>query len=242
MKSPNERPENGEPPRLRWLRHAPGGLSSDNQRASLAPGTLGVLSGTFNPPTRAHLALGIAAVSQLGVSEVLFVLPIAPPHKSRLEAPLEHRAEMLVRAVGGDPRFSAAISTHGLFTDICRALEPEYPRDTRVIFLLGRDAAERILLRWPYADPDRAFEEMFARFECAVAERDGRFELPGSATAARHRDKIHSLALPEACGRLSATLARARAAAGEPLDDIVVPEVAAYISGCGLYRRGTKKS
>ena len=49
------------------------------QRASGIPRRLGILPGTFNPPTLAHIALARAALAQ--VDEVLFVLPREFPHK-----------------------------------------------------------------------------------------------------------------------------------------------------------------
>ena len=166
-----------EEPKLRWLRRAPAGIvtsASAGGRPEPSAPRLGVLSGTFNPPTRAHLALAEHASRELRLDEVLFVLPETPPHKKQLEASLEDRAEMLLRALAGSKEFSAAIATHGLFLDIHRALAPHYPPGTRVFFLVGEDAAERILLDWPYEDPAQALEEMFRRFEFAVARRGTR--------------------------------------------------------------------
>ena len=135
-----------EEPKLRWLRRAPAGIvtsASAGGRPEPSAPRLGVLSGTFNPPTRAHLALAEHASRELRLDEVLFVLPETPPHKKQLEASLEDRAEMLLRALAGSKEFSAAIATHGLFLDIHRALAPHYPPGTRVFFLVGEDAAER---------------------------------------------------------------------------------------------------
>jgi nicotinate-nucleotide adenylyltransferase len=220
-------------PKLRWLGRAGEGVVPQAGTAM----RLGVLSGTFNPPTCAHLQLAEAAARQLALDEVLFVVPEIPPHKAELAAGLADRAEMLRRAVAGQRRFSAAVSTHGLLVDIHRALAPHYAPATREYFLLGRDAAERILLHWP--DPDRAgaLAEMFAHFEFAVAERGTRFELPAHDLATRYAGKIHSLALPPEWGLVSASRVRRLAADGESLDGVVVPEVAEYIALRGLYRR-----
>src|SRR5437879_13843505 len=87
-----------EEPRLRWLRRAPAGISVKGADAPRPP-RLGILSGTFNPPTRAHLALAEAALAALELAEVLFVLPEVLPHKDQLEASLEAREEMLLLAI-----------------------------------------------------------------------------------------------------------------------------------------------
>jgi nicotinic acid mononucleotide adenylyltransferase len=44
------------------------------------PDRLGILPGSFNPPTRAHLALAEASLAEL--DEVVLVLPLSFPHQS----------------------------------------------------------------------------------------------------------------------------------------------------------------
>jgi nicotinate (nicotinamide) nucleotide adenylyltransferase len=220
-----------ETPQLRWVVRAVEGIPTPGRPVA----RLGVLSGTFNPPTLAHLSLAREATRALELDEVLFVLPEIPPHKRGLEVSLADRAEMLRRAVAGEPRYSAAISSHGLLLDIHRALAPHYPAATRTYFLLGSDAAERILLRWPYPDPSSALAEMFSRFEMGVAWRDAGFAVPPGSIAFQYGEKIHALVLPPEYARLSATLVRASAAEGESLQNMVGSAVAEFIRERGLY-------
>jgi len=222
---------NGKPT-VHWLHRALAGIAVGGRSKP----RLGVLSGTFNPPTRAHLALAEQAALALLLDEVLFVLPEIPPHKRQLEASLEQRAEMLVLAVGAYPNFSAAITTHGLFLDIHRAIAPLYPAQTQVFFLAGRDAAERILLRWPYTDPQQALADMFARFEFVVAQRGGPFVVPRDSPAASYAEKIHFLTLPAEYEACSGTLARERVSRDQPAEDVVPTEVWLYIHERGLYQ------
>lgn len=218
-------------PALRWLRRAPQGISP-----WAATPRLGVLSGTFNPPTRAHVALAHAAREQLWLDEVLFVIPEVPPHKERLEATLEAREEMLRRTVETDAHFSAAATTHGLFLDIHRAVAPHYPASVRCVFMTGRDAAERILIQWPYVDPQRAIAEMFARFDFAVAARAGDFEIPEDSPAAPFRGQVHALRLPQDVQEISATELRERLARGEDIRALAPESVVNVILERGLYR------
>jgi Nicotinic acid mononucleotide adenylyltransferase len=217
-------------PQLRWLRRAPEGIFPDMRTPRL-----GVLSGTFNPPTRAHLALAGAALEQLGLQEVLFVLPEVPPHKRELEATLADRSAMLMAALKGKTQFSAAMCTHGLFVDIHRAIAPEFPAGTEVFFLAGRDAAERILLHWPYDDPARALAEMFGRFQLGVASRGGQFRIPPDSPAHGYGGRVHNIALAGDVEAVSATLAREKLGRGEPVDHILPRAVADYIRANGLY-------
>ena len=91
---------------------------------------LGVLPGTFNPPTRAHLALAHAALDHC--DEILFVLPRALPHKDYAGVGFQDRLRLLERAVSEHPQFEAAASGGGLFLEIaaeCReSSRPPKPR------------------------------------------------------------------------------------------------------------------
>src|SRR5664279_3363104 len=94
------------------------------RRSKDMPCRLGVLPGTFNPVTVAHLALAEAALSV--VDEVVFVLPRRFPHKTYSGAGFEQRAELLVMALSGEPRFSAAACEGGLFVEIAGECHEAY--------------------------------------------------------------------------------------------------------------------
>src|SRR5690242_20208760 len=113
------------------------------RRAAARPRRLGVFPGTFNPPTRAHVALARAALAS--VDEVVFVLPREFPHKTFEGASFEDRVRMLEAALAGEPRFSIAASRGGLFIEIARECREAYGAETGLYFLCGRDAAERIV-------------------------------------------------------------------------------------------------
>src|SRR3954453_5942912 len=149
------------------------------RRASVAPKHLGVLPGTFNPVTVAHLALARAALSH--VDEVVFVLPRVFPHKDYSGASFEHRVAML-DAAADHPAFSIATADGGLFVDIVRECRLEYGEDIRASVLCGRDAAERIV-GWDYGRPD-AVSEMLREFELLVAARDGAYDAPAQFAGA----------------------------------------------------------
>src|SRR5215208_4781186 len=93
------------------------------RRASVAPNRLGILPGTFNPVTIAHLALAHAALSC--VDEVVFVLPRVFPHKDYSGASFDDRIAMLDAALD-DPAFSVAAADGGLFIEIARECRAEY--------------------------------------------------------------------------------------------------------------------
>ena len=175
------------------------------------PQTLGVLAGSFNPPTIAHEELVYAA--GFHVDEVLCVAPRVLPHKEFFGATLEQRLEMLV-AARLMYRSSIATSDKGLFIDIARECREHYSADTRLYFVCGRDAAERIL-GWDYGRPG-VVEEMLQEFELLVAARAGDFRPP-----AGFRHRVHPLGLRVAHDEVSSTEVRERIARGEAWEHLV---------------------
>jgi len=175
------------------------------------PKKLGVLAGSFNPPTVAHKELVYAA--GFHVDEVLCVVPSVLPHKEYFGATLEQRVEML-EAAKLIEFCSIASSEKGLFIDIARECREHYGADTRLLFVCGRDAAERILT-WDYGRPG-VVEEMLREFELLVAERAGEFQAP-----AEFQHRIHPLGLRGAHDGVSSTDVRERIARGEPWEHLV---------------------
>ena len=178
---------------------------------------LGVLPGSFNPITVAHLALADAALKM--VDEVVFVLPREFPHKTYSGASFAERVELLRMALAGKRRFSAAASEGGLFVDIAGECRAAYGADVRVSFLCGRDAAERIA-DWDYGRPG-AFAEMLARFDILVAARAGEYCPPESLASSFARLEVSG-----AFDHVSASEVRARIANGEPWRHLVPAAVA----------------
>jgi nicotinate-nucleotide adenylyltransferase len=186
-----------------------------HQRSLGRPRKLGVVAGSFNPPTIAHEELVYAA--GFNVDEVLCVVPSVFPHKEFVGATLEQRLEMLAAA-----RLmycsSIATSDKGLFIDIARECREHYGADTRLYFVCGRDAAERILT-WDYGRPG-VVEEMLQEFELLVAARGGEFRPP-----AEFQHRVHPLSLRGAHDQVSSTEVRERIARGEPWEHLVPPEI-----------------
>ena len=180
-------------------------------RSSGKPRKLGVLAGSFNPPTRAHLELAYAA--GFHVDEVLFVVPRTFPHKEYFGATLSQRIEMLELARILLP-YSIASSDAGLFVDIARECREHYAADVKLYFVCGRDAAERVL-RWDYGRPG-VVAEMLREFELLVAARQGEFQPPP-----QFRERIHPLHIRGDYDALSSTEVRKRIQGGERWEHLV---------------------
>ena len=193
---------------------------------------LGLFGGAFNPIHHGHLLAAQAAVEALGLDRLLFIPSGSPPLKGEAElAEGRRRLEMIRRAVAGAPRFEVCdleVRRPGKsFTiDTVRTLRSLYPADTQMTFLLGADCAPR-LARW------KGIEELRALVRFAVLTRadDG---APGAEPGLR---RIQTPAIA-----LSSTTLRQRLAAGEGVDFMTPPAVAAYIAEHGLYRAAAPRA
>lgn len=176
---------------------------------------MGILAGSFNPPTIAHRELAVVASS--AVDLIVCVVPEVFPHKSYSGASLEQRIEML-RAAALNVPHAIASTREGLFIDIAGEFRDHFGADVELAFICGRDAAERIL-EWDYGRAG-VVEKMLAEFELLVAPRQGDFSPPGQFS---HR--IHALAMPAGHELISSTEVRERIARGEAWEHLVPEEI-----------------
>jgi nicotinate (nicotinamide) nucleotide adenylyltransferase len=176
-----------------------------------------VFPGTFNPPTRAHLAMARAALAH--AESVVFVLPRVFPHKEWEGARLEDRMAMLEAAIAGEPRFSIASTARGLFIEIARELRATYGAGAELCFLCGRDAAERIV-NWDYGRAG-AIGEQLREYRLLVAPRRGAYTPPAEIAS-----RVETLPLDEDCDDVSATGVRERIRDGRPWRGLVPEAIA----------------
>lgn len=181
------------------------------------PQRLGILSAAFHPPTRAHLALAEAALAS-HVDEVLLVLPRRFPHKEYGPVGLDQRLNLLHRIAAARHRLSVAITDGGLFREIAAEAAACYGPATRLRFLCGRDAAERIV-NWPYPDGDSITLQLQA-YDLLVAPRQGWYAPPPELAHA-----ICSLPMPGDWDDLSSTHVRDAIAHGGAWRHLVPEEI-----------------
>jgi len=190
------------------------------RRSAGHPKRLGVLPGSFNPVTVAHLALAAAGLHV--ADEVVFVLPREFPHKTYLGASFTQRMEVLSSAVHEFPQFSIAAAEGGLLLEIAAECRAAYGSDVRQSFLCGRDAAERIV-SWDYGRSG-ALLEMVSQFDFLVAARHGDYNAP-TGEAAECAGAFQRLELGGDYDPVSATEVRERIAQGLPWEHLVPPAV-----------------
>jgi nicotinamide-nucleotide adenylyltransferase len=210
-------------PRLVFVRRAPRGIGE-------RPGTLLCLDASFNPLTVAHVALVAEAARGVPPDEVLLLLAKTNVDKDVTGFPLEARLAMLDRFVALRPETSLAVVSHARFADKVAAIRPHYPPTTRLLLLLGYDTLLRLFDPKYYADPDASLRTLFAEAEVIVANRapDPPAAVADFLTRPQVRlyaPHIHPIRLPDAVAAISASRVRACLAKGEPIADLVPPEI-----------------
>jgi nicotinate-nucleotide adenylyltransferase len=175
----------------------------------------GILGGTFDPPHNGHVALAKAALEQLPIDELLVLVAEHPGHRGVVADPATRMRLAEVAFPGMDVR----LDPHPFTVDAVR--DGSFGADT--LFIVGADQAAEFG-RWK--EP----EEVLKGVKLAVGTRGG-YPLPDLS---RYGDRVvpFELASPD----VSSSEVRERIAAGEPIADLVPPEVAKLIEELGLYR------
>jgi nicotinate-nucleotide adenylyltransferase len=214
--------------------------------------SVGILGGTFNPPHLGHLATACHARDELGLELVLLMPSHTPPHKPTADPGGEHRLRMcrlLVKDVGRLAACPLEIERRGpsYTVDTLKVIRASHP-DAELTFIVGADTAST-LPAW--REPAKLLELA----DLAVAARAGTarrevLDAVAPLTRARARAGSRPGREPVAAGRvrfleapvieISSSMARERVARGEPIDDLVGPAVARYVTEHGLYRSQTE--
>ena len=106
---------------------------------------IGLFGGTFDPPHIGHLILSAEMHSQLGLDRLLWVLTPIPPHKmNQSVTPIEHRLEMVKRAISDNNHFelsSVDIDRPGphYAQDTVKIISKQYP-GADLVYLMGGDS------------------------------------------------------------------------------------------------------
>ncbi len=201
---------------------------------------LGVMSASFNPPTRAHLRMAEMAARTFALDEVLLLLAKANVDKAIYGAPLDARLLMLDAVAGARRSYSVALVNKARFVDKIEALKPLYPASVGASFIVGYDTLVRLFDPKYYADMGVELERMFASCRFVAVNRadhdteDIRRFLKRPECRA-FADRIDVMALDPLHAAMSSSEVRERLRRGEAVGDLVPEEVEQIIRRMGLY-------
>jgi nicotinic acid mononucleotide adenylyltransferase len=135
-----------------------------------------VFSGSFNPPTTAHLALLKQAQQFARQHEPMFVYAAFSTHttdKEAVERPLLLDRILLLKRLLQTrlPHAGIILFNRGLYIEQAQAIRTSFPRVKRIFFLVGFDKIVQILDPRYYDDRDRVLSALFKLAVLLVAPR-----------------------------------------------------------------------
>jgi len=212
-------------PQVNLVQKAKKGVDGPHQR-------LGVLPASFDPLTKAHVAL-VSEARKWGLDEILLLLDRRNVDKRSFGASLEDRV-LLVTSFFKEEDISIGVSSHGLFLEKLRALKRLYPPSTKIYFLVGYDTILRVLDKKYYRDREAALDELFEGSEFLVAGRGDKGEkeilaLFEKEENKRFKSKMKTIDIAPFTF-ISATETRRRIKRGESLEALVPEEILPLIN------------
>jgi len=215
--------------------------------ASIEKRKIGLFGGTFDPVHKGHLAVARGVMVRYGLDECIFIPAPYPPHKTKPQTEFRHRVAMLERVLAGEPRISIS-----LIESERRA--PSYTVQTlrEIHERIGRHKYHLVIGADSFVEVHKwyRYEEMFQLTDIIVAARPGidrevinrqvknlpgRFlESPDEAMWVRD-DGFHIYYFADIHVDLSSSEIRDRLARRMDVEDLLPPEVIAYIKRHKLY-------
>jgi nicotinic acid mononucleotide adenylyltransferase len=207
---------------------------------------VGVFAGSFNPLTRAHVALANAARRAAGLDALIWTCAAASVDKEQVErAALVDRLAQMSAFVAGRRREALALLNRGLYVDEARTIRALLAPSAELTLIVGYDKIVQIFDPKYYADRDAALRALFSLARLLVAPREGEgaealaalLAQPENRPFARH---VRYLDVPAGYAHDSSTEARALAAETSPdiaaLTRLVPPSGLALALHTGAYR------
>jgi cytidyltransferase-like protein len=205
----------------------------------LAPRSLAVLLGSFDPPHRGHEWLVARLLEH--AEAVLLLLPARHVHKQvlpGLNAPLHERLAMLALLEGREPRLRSRLSDESLFLRLDAALARVLP-GTAISFAMGDETFDRL------RDSERYFRAAHLAWGPAEARHLERL-LPRTLVFGRH-GAASGLTVPAEIAAISSTRVRRAAARLErehapearwdrELGSLLAPDVLQHVHDLRPYR------
>ncbi len=205
-------------------------------------GRVGVLPGSFNPPTVAHLELARAARRRFELDTVAFSLGSVIVDKERVEGLCrEDRLLLLALLTADDVRAAAVVVNRGLYSEQAPAFRACFGHDADLWFIVGMDKVLQIFDPRYYEDRDAALDTLFAQVRLIAANREAwgaealraLLDRPENAP---YRHRVQPLELPPRLRHQSSSAVRHGVGSGEPPGDAIPPPVREFLEATGAYR------
>ena len=185
--------------------------------------SVGVLGGAFDPPHVGHVELARAGIEHFDLDRLLVRVVEDPGHKDVATAP-QVRLDLAELAFAALDEAEVSLDPFSRTVDSLEALALGDP-----VFLIGADEFAGFL---SWKEPGRVLE--LARLGVAARPGIDRARLDAVLARLDRPDRVSFFDIEPL--PVSSSGIRARVAAGEPIDGLVPPAVAAEITRLELYR------
>lgn len=156
------------------LRPHPAAVPLAGRNALASARAVGLLAGSFNPLTPAHVALADTARAAGCLNVIAWTLAVETINKERVErATLPDRLAQLLAYGEGRASDALVVANRGLYVDQARALRELMAPGARLAIVIGYDKVVQIFDSRYYDDRDTALAALFCEAELLVAPRAG---------------------------------------------------------------------
>jgi len=201
---------------------------------------IALFGGSFDPVHLGHTAVARAAARQIEAETVIFIPAKCSPLKGFLpHAGDEDRLKMIELAIQEDDVFSVSDCelrrpAPSYTLDTVKQFQTDYGPETSIHWLLGADSVDDLIYWY-------AIDQLIDVCNLAVMIRGG-YEAPTfdqylSLWGPERIQKLQDNVIRTPAVEVSSTQIRESLATGRDTSGMLAPQVAAYISQHGLYRR-----
>ncbi|MCC6174816.1 MAG: hypothetical protein IT305_05900 [Chloroflexi bacterium] len=202
---------------------------------------LGLLPGSFNPPTIAHTSLARAGLATGAFDALAFTLSTRTVDKETVTgAALEDRLLLLAELRQLNDRLGVLAINRGLYVDQAETVRRVFPGVRALVFLVGFDKIVQIFDARYYHDRDAALDGLFAQATFLVAPRgdaddDALGRLLDQPENRRYHAAVQPLVVPTTLRNVASSIVRGSIGAGESADADLPAFVRAFIAATGAY-------
>jgi len=203
---------------------------------------VGIFSGSFNPPTIAHLELARCAKESFNLDRMFFTLSAVTVDKERIEGLMLEDRLLLLELLAAELDWAAvAIVNRGLYFEQARAFRSLLGKSARISFVAGMDKLIQIFDARYYQDREAALRTLLTEAQLLIAMRGnlGMHELETVLNRTEnepYRDRVFPLALAPEVKKVSSSALRRAIIDGQDCRENVPEVVAEFIAETQAYR------
>jgi nicotinamide-nucleotide adenylyltransferase len=200
---------------------------------------VGILPGSFNPPTLAHIELARRAREMFGLDAIVFTLSRVTVDKEKVEGLILEDRLLLLSLIARDLGWAhVSVVNRGLYYEQARAFRSLLGNNARISFVTGLDKLIQIFDARYYQDREAALRVLLTEAQLLVAMRgtlgmDDVEQLLSRRENERYRDRVFPFTLPDGMKEISSSSVRRRIAEGGGFEEKVPEIVAAFIAETG---------